>query len=206
MVVAFIGVGVNTFYPSPTETYQKQQQELPAQMEALNIKNPGGSSVDATTQAQLAALQMQQNALQDKIDAADEGVGAQHEHHPRPVRHAGHGHLADAQRAASRDLERPAARRAVHDALRRGLGHLLGQLGRPLRRDPLRARRRARVWATSSSCAAERAAARSRGRSRCRVPAGVIATPTSPAWPLESRRSRTRAAAAAAALGGEPRA
>ena len=69
MVVAFVGVGVNTFYPSPTETYQKQQQEISRKMEALNLKNPGGSSVDATTQAQLAVLQTQQNALQDKIDA-----------------------------------------------------------------------------------------------------------------------------------------
>jgi hypothetical protein len=69
MVVAFIGVGVNTFYPSPTETYQKQQQEISRQMEALNIKSSNGTSMDATTQAKLADLQKQQNALQDKIDA-----------------------------------------------------------------------------------------------------------------------------------------
>ncbi|NTU70599.1 MAG: hypothetical protein HGB10_02060 [Coriobacteriia bacterium] len=74
MVVAFIGVGVNTFYPSPTETYQQEQQELSRQMEALNFKQPtNGSSVDATVQAQIAALQVKQNALQDKVDALMKG-------------------------------------------------------------------------------------------------------------------------------------
>jgi hypothetical protein len=68
MVVAFVGVGVNTFYPSPTETYQKQQQEISRKMEALNFKS-SGASTDATTQAQMAVLQAQQNKLQDKIDA-----------------------------------------------------------------------------------------------------------------------------------------
>ena len=38
-------------------------------MEALNIKNPGGTSTDPATQAKLAELQKQQNALQDKIEA-----------------------------------------------------------------------------------------------------------------------------------------
>ncbi len=38
-------------------------------MEALNIKNPGGTSTDPVTQAKLAELQKQQNALQDKIEA-----------------------------------------------------------------------------------------------------------------------------------------
>lgn len=73
MVVAFIGVGVNTFYPSPTETYQKQQQEISRQMEALNFKNPTGASTDATVQAQMAVLQKQQNELQDKVDALMKG-------------------------------------------------------------------------------------------------------------------------------------
>ena len=73
MVVAFVGVGVNTFYPSPTETYQKQQTEIQRQMEALSVKNANGRSVDATTQAQTAALQKQQNALQDKIETEMKG-------------------------------------------------------------------------------------------------------------------------------------
>jgi hypothetical protein len=73
MVLAFVGVGVNTFYPSPTETYQKQQTDLQRQMDALSIKNPGAASTDATAQAQIAALQKQQNALQDKVDAQQKG-------------------------------------------------------------------------------------------------------------------------------------
>ena len=70
MVLAFIGVGVNTFYQSPAEKYQKQQQEISRKMEALNIKNPGAST-DTTTQAQLLKLQNEQNALQDKIQAEE---------------------------------------------------------------------------------------------------------------------------------------
>ncbi len=69
MVVAFIGVGVNTFYPSPTTTYEKEQQEISRKMEALNIKTTPGGSLSAADQAQMAALQKQQNELQDKIDA-----------------------------------------------------------------------------------------------------------------------------------------
>jgi len=68
MVVALIGVGVNTFYQSPAEKYQKEQQALSRQMEALNIKNPNGNT-DATTKAESAALQAKMNALQDKTDA-----------------------------------------------------------------------------------------------------------------------------------------
>jgi len=67
MVVALIGVGVNTFYQSPSEKYQKEQQTLNRQMEALNIKNPNGNT-DAATKAENAALQAKMNALQDKID------------------------------------------------------------------------------------------------------------------------------------------
>lgn len=68
MVVALIGVGVNTFYQSPSEKYQKEQQALSRQMEALNIKNPNGN-MDAETKAENAALQAKMNALQDKTDA-----------------------------------------------------------------------------------------------------------------------------------------
>lgn len=73
MVVAFVGVGVNTFYPSPTETYQKQQTEISRQIDALNVKNVNGQTTDATTQAKIATLQQQQSALQDKADALQKG-------------------------------------------------------------------------------------------------------------------------------------
>ena len=38
MVLAFVGVGVNTFYPQPAETNQKAMQDLSRKMEALNTK------------------------------------------------------------------------------------------------------------------------------------------------------------------------
>ena len=68
MVLAVVGVGVNTFYQSPAETFRQEQQNISRQMEQLNIKNPTGIT-DAATKAQQARLQAQQNALQDKIDA-----------------------------------------------------------------------------------------------------------------------------------------
>lgn len=69
MVLAFIGVGVNTFYPSPAEQYQQRQQDLSQRMERLNVKQPTGS-LTATEQAQLIRLQDAQNALQKRQDAA----------------------------------------------------------------------------------------------------------------------------------------
>jgi hypothetical protein len=68
MVLAFIGVGVNTFYPSPATQSEKQQREISRQIDALNVKTQG-KSLDATQQAQMQKLQDQQNSLQDKIDA-----------------------------------------------------------------------------------------------------------------------------------------
>jgi len=68
MVLAFVGVGVNTFYPQPSETNQKQQQAISRQMEALNVKT-SNRSLTATEQVQMTRLQDQQNALQDKTDA-----------------------------------------------------------------------------------------------------------------------------------------
>ncbi len=69
MVLAFIGVGVNTFYPSPAEQHQKEQQAISRKMEALNIRTGKDGSLDATQQAAMEKLQKEQNALQDTIDA-----------------------------------------------------------------------------------------------------------------------------------------
>ena len=68
MVVALIGVGVNTFYQSPVDKFQQEQISLSRQMDALNIKNANGNA-DAATKAQIAELQSRQNALQDRITA-----------------------------------------------------------------------------------------------------------------------------------------
>jgi len=67
MVLAVVGVGVNTFYTSPADKSQKEQQAISRQMEALNFKDPNGVT-DAATKAKLAELTVRQNALQDKID------------------------------------------------------------------------------------------------------------------------------------------
>ncbi len=72
MVLAFVGVGVNTFYPQPVETNSKAQMAISRQMEALNGKT-ANRSLTATEQAELARLQDQQNALQDKTDAQMKG-------------------------------------------------------------------------------------------------------------------------------------
>lgn len=68
LVLAVVGVGVNTFYQSPSENHQKEMTSIQRQMEALNVKNPTGVN-DAADKAELARLQAKQNELQDIIDA-----------------------------------------------------------------------------------------------------------------------------------------
>ncbi len=47
MVLAFIGVGVNTFYPSPAETHKLQMQDLQRQRDEFNVR-AGGRSLDTS--------------------------------------------------------------------------------------------------------------------------------------------------------------
>lgn len=68
MVLAFVGVGVNTFYPSPQASHSEEQQQLSRQMESINLR-ANGKSLDATDQALMTELQAKQNSLQDRIDA-----------------------------------------------------------------------------------------------------------------------------------------
>jgi hypothetical protein len=63
MVVAFIGVGVNTFYTSPSDRYQTQLQSLYDQQSALQA---GGKTLTASEEAQAATIQKQINDLQAK--------------------------------------------------------------------------------------------------------------------------------------------
>jgi len=72
MVLAFIGVGVNTFYPSPAETHQKQMQELQRQRDELNLRTEG-RSLDTAKQAEMDRLIAEQNALQRTIEAEEKG-------------------------------------------------------------------------------------------------------------------------------------
>jgi hypothetical protein len=60
MVLAFIGVGVNTFYPNPTDAIQKKIQPLYNQQNLIQGK---GGTQSATDTAQVAALQKQIDAI-----------------------------------------------------------------------------------------------------------------------------------------------
>jgi len=72
MVLAFVGVGVNTFYPQPAENNSKAQQAISRKIEALNVKT-SNRSLTATEQAAMTLLQDEQNALQDKTDSQMKG-------------------------------------------------------------------------------------------------------------------------------------
>lgn len=67
MVVAFIGVGVNTFYQSPQEKYSQEQQELSREMESLNTKF--GGTLTPADQAEQRRIQERMNDLNDRQQA-----------------------------------------------------------------------------------------------------------------------------------------
>jgi hypothetical protein len=73
MVVAFIGVGVNTFYPQPTDRFQKELQPLQNEMNLLYGK--GATTTSGVDQARLAELQTQVDAINAKQQAEMEGWG-----------------------------------------------------------------------------------------------------------------------------------
>jgi hypothetical protein len=66
MVLAFIGVGVNTFLQSPAERVQPEMDEIQRQMDAVNLKSKG-RDLDVTQQAEMDRLSEKQNALQRGI-------------------------------------------------------------------------------------------------------------------------------------------
>ncbi len=68
MVLAFIGVGVNTFYPSPADKYTKPRQEMSRRQEALNRHAVPGSFT-AAEQAQLDSLNAKQDAANERQQA-----------------------------------------------------------------------------------------------------------------------------------------
>lgn len=70
MVAAFVGVGVNTFYPSPATVYQQQMQEINRRQEDISRRGDlKGTGLSATDQAELNKVVAEQRALQDKIDS-----------------------------------------------------------------------------------------------------------------------------------------
>jgi hypothetical protein len=68
MVAAFIGVGVNTFYPSPGDKYAKPRQEMSRRQEALSRKAAPGN-MTAAEQAQIDSLNAEQDAANEKQQA-----------------------------------------------------------------------------------------------------------------------------------------
>lgn len=69
MVVAFIGVGVNTFYPSPNDAFQRQLQPLFDQQSTINA---AGKTPTPSEQVQLTEIQKQINAIQEKQRVAEQ--------------------------------------------------------------------------------------------------------------------------------------
>ena len=72
MVLAFIGVGVNTFYPSPAENHQLERQELQRQRDELSVQ-ANGRKLETAQQAEMDRLIAEQNALQRTIEAEEKG-------------------------------------------------------------------------------------------------------------------------------------
>jgi hypothetical protein len=68
MVLAFVGVGVNTFYPSPAEKYVKQMRETSRRQEALNRQAVPGS-MTAADAARLDSLAAKQDAINEQQQA-----------------------------------------------------------------------------------------------------------------------------------------
>lgn len=64
MVVAFVGVGVNTFYPSPAQKFDREMRAASQRHEALARKSAPGAMSDVE-QARLDSLTAEQNRLQD---------------------------------------------------------------------------------------------------------------------------------------------
>jgi len=71
MVLAFIGIGVNTFYPSPSDRFTPKEQELQRQLEAAQNKAPQGSFT-ATQQAQVTLAQKRLDDLHNAQAAAEQ--------------------------------------------------------------------------------------------------------------------------------------
>jgi hypothetical protein len=67
MVLAFIGIGVNTFYPSPQTRNQSELDKLYRQQEPLNMKQ-GTRSLTATEQAEYDRIQTQIDDLMTEQD------------------------------------------------------------------------------------------------------------------------------------------
>ncbi|PKQ17010.1 MAG: hypothetical protein CVT67_02385 [Actinobacteria bacterium HGW-Actinobacteria-7] len=72
MVLALIGIGVNTFYPSPQSGTDKAQQKLYSEQQLLDRKS-SGTTMSAADQARYAELQKEIDALNNRTQDAMQG-------------------------------------------------------------------------------------------------------------------------------------
>ncbi|MDP2234492.1 MAG: hypothetical protein Q8K89_12705 [Actinomycetota bacterium] len=68
MVLAFIGIGVNTFYESPDQRNQPELNKLYQQQEKIN-RQTGGKAFTPAQEAENAAVQKKIDALQKDLEA-----------------------------------------------------------------------------------------------------------------------------------------
>jgi hypothetical protein len=75
MVVAFIGVGVNTFYPQPQDRFQKELQPLNNEINTLYQSGKADGSQTPTQTARIAEVQKQIDAINAKQQTEMENWG-----------------------------------------------------------------------------------------------------------------------------------
>lgn len=66
MVVAFVGVGVNTFYPSPETKAEPERQELQRELDQI-YRNAGDKTPQGADKLKADALQKQIDAINDRV-------------------------------------------------------------------------------------------------------------------------------------------
>jgi hypothetical protein len=73
MVLAFIGVGVNTFYQQPSNRYQAELQPLYDRQNAIYADQKGGVEPTGAVAAELKQINVKIQAIQTKIDRETKG-------------------------------------------------------------------------------------------------------------------------------------
>lgn len=73
MVLAFVGVGVNTFYESPQQRYSDQQEKLFREQQAITGSKGDPSSLSTSDRAKYDAVQARIDVLQKKQQVEMEG-------------------------------------------------------------------------------------------------------------------------------------
>jgi hypothetical protein len=85
MVLAFIGIGVITFYPQPDYGSPPRYVSFSASRSSIWSKDRAGE-LSAADQARVDEIQEEIDALWEEPGGGAPALGAQHEHHPHPLR------------------------------------------------------------------------------------------------------------------------